>query len=258
MMRRWLDAGLLWPSVLTLIILPALVGLGTWQWNRLVWKQDLIAKLEARVKAEPVSYTAALAELVKTGDVEYARVKVTGTLDHTQERHVYAPRASSQGWNVFTPLRPEGGFAVYINRGWVPDKLKDPATRPDGQIAGPVTVTGLIRGDEKQTMFAAPNDAKGNKWFQRDTWAMRWGEKGPPPRDQIDLMKAEVYAPFSIDAEAEPVNSGGWPKGGTTEVHLPNSHLQYVVTWYGLALTLIGVFAVYAHQRLAAAKSGGA
>jgi surfeit locus 1 family protein len=256
MLRRWLDAGLLWPLLVTLITLPVLVGLGTWQWQRLTWKQDLIAKLEARVKAEPTSYTASLAEFVKSGDVEYTRVKVTGTFDHGQERHVYAPRSSSQGWNVFTPLRPEGGFPVYVNRGWVPDKLKDPTARAAGQIAGPVSITGLIRADEKQTMFAAPNDAKGNKWFQRDTWAMRWGEKGPPPQDQLDLIKAEPYAPFSVDAEAEPANPGGWPKGGTTEVHLPNSHLQYVVTWYGLAATLLGVFAVYARQRLLAHETG--
>ena len=251
MLARWRAAGLLWPALLTLVTLPVLIGLGTWQWQRLTWKQGLISKLEARVKAEPATYTAALSQVVQTGDVEYLRVRVSGTFDHAEERHVYAPRTSSQGWNVFTLLRPEGGFPVYVNRGWVPDKLKDPAKRLEGQIAGPVTVTGLIRAVEAKSMFAAPNDPAGNRWYLRDTWAMRWGGKAPPPHDQLDLANVPAYAPFSIDAEAEPANPGGWPKGGTTAVNLPNSHLQYVVTWYGLALTLLVIFGVYARQRLA-------
>ena len=102
MLARWRAAGLLWPALLTLVTLPVLIGLGTWQWQRLTWKQGLIAKLEARVKAEPVTYTAALSQVVQTGDVEYLRVRVTGTFDHAEERHLYAPRTSSQGWNVFT------------------------------------------------------------------------------------------------------------------------------------------------------------
>jgi surfeit locus 1 family protein len=79
---------------------------------------------------------------------------------------------------------------------------------------------------------------------------MRWGADGPPPPFQISSEKQQPYAPFSIDADATPANPGGWPKGGTTEIHLPNPHLQYVITWYGMALALIGVFAVFASQRL--------
>jgi surfeit locus 1 family protein len=83
---------------------------------------------------------------------------------------------------------------------------------------------------------------------------MQWGPQGPPSALQFNAEKGQAYAPFSLDADALPPNPGGWPKGGTTEINLPNNHLQYVVTWYGLALTLIAVFAVFARQRLAAVK----
>ena len=251
MLARLRAAGLIWPSLMTLTMLPVLIGLGTWQLHRKAWKEDLIAKLDARVKAEPVSYTAALAEFVKTEDVEYSRVRVTGTFDHSEERHVYAPRESSQGWNVFTLLKPEGGFPVFVNRGWVPSTLKDPAKRAVGQISGPVTITGLVRLDEKKAMFTPVPDFAGNRWYARDTWAMRWGATDEPTPEMLATMRLAAYAPFSIDAEAEPANPGGWPKGGTTEIRLPNSHLQYVVTWYGLAATLLVIFAVFARQRLA-------
>ncbi len=48
---------------------------------------------------------------------------------------------------------------------------------------------------------------------------------------------------------AEPTPPGGWPKGGTTRLQLTNRHLEYALTWYGLAATLIAVFAAYAATR---------
>ncbi len=253
MLARWRSAGLIWPTLMTLVMLPVLLGLGTWQWQRKIWKEDLIAKIDARVTAEPVSYTAALAEFVKTEDVDYKRVRVTGEFDHAEERHLYAPRTTSQGWNVYTLFKPEGGQPpVFVNRGWVPDALKDPAKRPEGQLTGPTALTGIVRLDQQKNAFTPDNDAKANRWYARDTWAMRWGAVGAPPPQQLATMRLQGYAPFSLDAEAEPPNPGGWPKGGTTEVSIPNSHLQYVVTWYGLAATLLAVFAVFARQRLTA------
>lgn len=251
MFARLRAAGLAVPALMTLAMLPVLIGFGTWQWQRMAWKQDLIAKIAGRATAEPQSYIAALSEFVKSGDVEYKRVRVTGTFDHNEERHLYAPTASSQGWHVYTLFKPEGGQPpLFVNRGWVPDTLKDPVKRTEGQVTGLVTVTGLARSDQVRGMFTPVDDGKGNRWFSRDTWAMRWGEAGPPPPDKLALMRLQGYAPFSLDAEAEPANPGGWPKGGTTEIKISNRHLEYVVTWYGFALTLLLVFIVYARQRL--------
>lgn len=252
MYARWRAAGLLWPALLTVMALPIIIALGTWQLHRLAWKQDLIRKLETRIKAEPISYADALSRFVQSGDVEYLRVRLTGTFDYTGERHLYDPRAS-QGWDVYTPLIPAGGQPpIYVNRGWVPDRLKDPATRAGGQVAGPVTITGIVRTDDPPSIFAATNDPKSNQWYSRDTWAMRWNGKAPATPEDAALSGDKPFAPFSIDAEAEPANPGGWPKGGTTEINLPNNHLQYVVTWYGLAITLVVIFWIYARQRLEA------
>ncbi|AGK59282.1 Surfeit locus 1 family protein [Hyphomicrobium denitrificans 1NES1] len=257
MFARWRAAGLILPSLLTLALLPLLIGLGNWQWHRKAWKEDLIAKIDARRTAEPVSYPAALAKYVKDGDVEYLHVRVTGTFDHSHERHLYAPAAETQGWHVYTPLKPEGGLPpVFVNRGWVPDTLKDPSKRPEGQVQGPVAVTGLVRLPEHKGWFTPDNDYGANQWYWRDIDAMRWGAQGPPSPLQFNVENQQAYAPFSIDADATPENPGGWPKGGTTLINLPNSHLQYVVTWYGLAVTLICVFAVFARQRLKALENG--
>lgn len=251
MLARWRAAGLILPALFTFVTLLVLLALGTWQWQRMTWKEGLISKIEARRTAEPIPYVEALSKFVQSGDVAYTRVRVTGTFDHAQERHLYAPTRQAQGWNVYTLFQPEGGLPpVYVNRGWVLDTLKDPATRQAGQVTGPQTVTGLIRLPETRGYFTPENDIAGNRWYLRDPDAMRWDGKAPPTAEQLALSSIKPSAPFTIDAEAEPANPGGWPKGGTTEIHLPNNHLQYVVTWYGLALTLLGVFAGYARQRL--------
>ncbi len=253
MLARWRAAGLIIPTVMTLAMLPVLIGLGTWQWQRKAWKEDLIATIEARTTAEPVPYRDAIARSSSPDAITYLRTTVTGAFDHGEERHVYAPRTQGSGWNIYTLFRPVDDLPpLFINRGWVPERLKDPATRVGGQVPPPVTIIGLARLPEVKSAFTPDNDLKGNRWYSRDTDAMRWGAAGPPSPEQLATMRLALYAPFSIDAEAKPETPGGWPRGGTTIVRLANSHLQYAVTWFGLALTLLGVFVVFARQRLAA------
>ena len=257
MFARWRAAGLIFPGLMTIALLPVLIALGNWQWHRKEWKEGLIARIETRRNAEPVSYPAVLSEYVKSGDVEYTHMRVTGTFDYGRERHVYDPKDTSQGWDIYTLLIPQGGLPpIFVNRGWVPDALKDPSKRTEGQVPGMVTVTGLVRLPPQKTWFLPENDFAGNRLYWRDLDAMQWGPQGPPSELQFNAEKGQAFAPFSLDADASPPNPGGWPKGGTTEINLPNNHLQYVVTWYGLALTLIGVFVVFARQRLAALRDG--
>jgi surfeit locus 1 family protein len=247
---RWRRAGLLIPTVMTLVMLPVLIALGNWQLQRMYWKEDLIARLAAARTAEPVSLNEVWDRYRKGENIEYTRVRVTGTFDHGSERHLYAPTTQSQGWNVFTVLNGREG-AIYVNRGWVPDKLKDPATRAEGQLAGPVTVTGLARLPEVKGAFAAQDDAKGNRWFHRDPAEFFWNGKTPEHRRIIEeTARFKMVAPFSIDAEPEPANPGGWPKASSTEIRVANRHLEYVVTWWGLSATLVVVFFLFARKRL--------
>jgi surfeit locus 1 family protein len=255
MFARWRAAGLVVPGLLTLAMLPVLIGLGNWQWHRKAWKEALISRIETRRNAEPLSYPAVLSEYVRSGDVEYMHMRLTGRFDYAREYHVYNPTQQSQGWNIYTLLTPEAGLPpIFVNRGWVPDALKDVSKRAAGQLPGLVTVTGLVRLSQPKPAFAPDNDYQGNRWFWPDLAAMQWGPQGPPSALQFNAEKGQAYAPFSLDADASPANPGGWPRGGTTEINLPNNHLQYVVTWYGLALTLIAVFIVFARQRLSAVE----
>jgi surfeit locus 1 family protein len=245
-------AGLFLPAAFALAALAVLVSLGTWQLNRKVWKDGLLAAIAARQVAVPVPLPEALAAYQRApADADYVRVRLRGTFDHAEERHVYAPRNAGPGWHVYTLFKPApGGPPLFVNRGWVAEAVKDPALRAAGQVSSVVEVTGIVRLPEVKATFTPDNDFKTNRWYWRDLDGMRWGARGTPDAAALAAMRLQQYAPFFVEADAAPANPGGWPQGGVTYVAISNRHLEYAGTWYGLALTLIGVFAAFAHGRL--------
>jgi surfeit locus 1 family protein len=219
--------------------LAILIGLGTWQMQRRDWKLGLIDRIEHRAHDEPISLTMARDLWLREHDVEYYRVLLVGRFLHDQERHLYTVEQGRAGWRVVTPLVTSGGDVVLVDRGFVPDELKEPSTRPAGQIADTVEVIGLARAPGAPNWFTPENDPVRNRWFWRDVS----GLAASLPADQ-----AARVAPFMVEAEAEPV-PGGWPRGGVTRLVLSNRHLEYALTWYGLALTLAVVAVFFARGR---------
>ncbi|MGH6825529.1 SURF1 family protein [Methyloceanibacter sp.] len=235
--------GLLLLSACSAAALAVLIGLGLWQLQRLQWKEGLIAQIEARVKAEPVSLKEAVARAGAGEDVSYLRVRTEGLFDNAKERYLFAVSDGTPGWHVIAPLRTADGEVVLVDRGFVPDALKDPAARPQGEPRGAVLVTALARPAEPQGLFVPDNEVERNHWFWRDLKAMTRSMLGGD---------AKEVAPFFLEAEKSDV-PGGWPRGGETRLDLPNNHLQYALTWFALALCLVVIYVVYVRTRLKAA-----
>ncbi len=218
------------------LALALLVGLGVWQLQRLAWKEGLIAQIEDRAAQEPVTLDQALALSDELGDLSYLPVRVEGRFRNDKERYLYAiARDGKPGWHVVAPLETADERTVLIDRGFVPEQYRDPSTRRAGQFQDIVTVTGLIRMSESPRLFVPDNDPGQNQWFSRN----------------LDEMAASMYpernvrvVPFFLEAVDSDI-PGGWPKGGQTRLELPNNHLQYALTWFGLALCLVGVYGVY-------------
>lgn len=223
------------------IALVILLSLGTWQVSRLQWKQDLLAEIEARRQAPPATRAEVETAIAAGTDIDYLPATVSGTFDHADEQYFFATDEGAVGYHVYTPLTLADGRVVFVNRGFVPDALKDPARRAEGQAAGPVTITGLARARlaAKPSWVVPDNEPAKKLYFWKDLDAMA-AEAGIPTGRLV---------PFFVDADATP-NPGGWPKGGVTQLDLPNNHLSYAVTWYGLAAVLI-VVSVLAFRRKA-------
>ncbi len=220
-------------GVAFLVALAILLSLGTWQARRLVWKEALIAEIEARRHAAPTPLVEIDAMALQGGDVDYRTTTATGLFQHDKERHFFATHDGQSGFYVYTPLQLDDGRFLFVNRGFVPYERKEPGTRLAGQIAaGPVTVNGLARAKlpEKPSSLVPDNDPAKNIFYWKDLDAMA---------ATVDLP-ADKVLPFFVDADATP-NPGGLPIGAVTQVDLPNNHLQYAVTWYGLAAALTAV-----------------
>lgn len=223
--------------VLGLVALVILVSLGSWQVERLAWKNGIVETIEARTVALPV----AIGELPTGEALDYRRVMVTGRFVHTGERYFLSTFKGEAGWNVLTPLLIEGTKqAVFVNRGFVPYALKLPADRPAGQVEGPVTIEGLARvaPTEKPGSFLPDNEPASNTFFWKNIDEMSAG---------LDLPAGTQILPFIVDAGAG-VTPGGYPVGGVTVVEVTNNHLQYAVTWFGLAAVLAVMMVIFGVQ----------
>lgn len=213
-----------------------LIALGTWQVQRLHWKEALIATIEARVKASPMPL-ADLAAAARAGeDIDYVPVTASGVLLNDKEQFFFATHDGKSGWYVYTPLRLPDRRVVLVNRGFIPYEQKDPSTRPGSQPSGTVHVTGLARPklDGKPSSMVPDNDPAKNIFYWKDLAAMA---------ANAGLQSSEVE-PFFVDAIKGP-DANALPVGGVTIIDLPNSHLQYAITWYGLAAALVGVLAAW-------------
>ena len=239
---------LLLPTIMVAMALPILIGLGMWQLDRLRWKEGLLTAIAERAEAPAIPIDNALEQAAGHmpggwSELEYRHVSMRGRYLNDKEMYLYVPdRRLGAGVHVYTPFvlaNPQA--TLIVNRGFVPDHLKDPASRAQGQIEGETEVRGLIRLPGQHGRFVPDNDPKANLWFWRDFNGML--DAAFP----AGTRPSEVIALF-VDAEGSA--PGGWPKGGVTELKLSNRHLEYALTWFGLAAALIAIFAVYAAQRL--------
>lgn len=222
-------------AILGLGLFGTLLGLGNWQVQRLHWKESLLQEIADRRALPPVPLSDILARLAKGEQVDYVPVTVTGTFDHAKERHFLATLNGDPGYHVYTPMTLTDGPVLFVNRGFVPMEKADPATRQDGNPQGAVTITGLSRDRlaAKPSSLVPDNDLAKNIFFWKDLDAMAKSTGYDPSR----------VLPLFIDADATP-NPGGSPVGAVTIFDLPNNHLQYAITWYGLAAALVLVAGV--------------
>jgi surfeit locus 1 family protein len=236
-------SGVAVPTILTLAVLAALIGLGNWQLDRKAWKEGLIDTLSQRFSAPPSDLAPPQRwSNLSPAEDEYRRVRFAAEFVPGEEALIFTsgsafrPDVSGPGYWVFAPARLAGGGVVVVNRGFVPEGRQDPATRAAGEVGALVAMVGVMRWPEAPGWFTPAADTGRNLWFVRDQLAIaaarHWGE----------------VAPFFIELES-PQPPGGLPRAGPLTVNLANDHLQYAITWFGLAAVLAIAFAFWARSR---------
>lgn len=224
-----------WPTVTTVLMLIALLGLGTWQVQRYSWKADLLDKLATRSEANAIALPSGLSV---SEDLEFQRVTLTGTYLHEREFHLFGRSLrGNPGVHVLTPLRrADGNGYVLVNRGWVPFDKRSAKDRSAGQVESEVTFEGIVRLARGPGTFTPDNDPVKNDWFFVEPAAM------------AKLAGLEALPDYYVLSGEKDV-PGGYPVSHQWRLDVPNNHAEYAITWYLMALVLIGIYIVYHRQK---------
>ena len=224
-----------WSTLSTFAVLIVLLLLGTWQLNRLAWKEDVIERLESRLSATPIMLPTASLD---PEQFEFRRVSVTGEFLHDLEFFLLnRVRNGVVGGHIITPLRRmEDTRLILVDRGWVPFDRRDPASRPEGQVSGVITIDAIVRTTPDRGWFVPGNRSAMNEWYFMDPAAMA--------RSAGIVVPEKYYL-----AVVEYATPGDYPVGRGAQLFIRNDHLGYAITWYALAVVLLIVYAAHAWKR---------
>jgi surfeit locus 1 family protein len=222
-------------TVATLAALTVLIGLGIWQLQRRAEKHALLDQIAARANAAP----APVEILFATGDyAAFRSATATGVFDHAKESYVYAPRADDgstrPGFKVLTPFNLASGGTILVDRGWVAESEKQPATRAKGQVKGEHEVAGTLRPPAVPGTFTPPPDFSRRTFYVRDAPAIAKAAG-------ITLLRPLILeATTRVDGGPEPLPS---------QINIPDNHLNYALTWFSLGLVLTVIYLRYHYDR---------
>lgn len=212
---------LFWPLFFGILGTVVLVSLGTWQVQRMAWKADVIAEINARIASDPV----ALPDPIDLERDKYLPVAVTGTITEEEIHLLASTRDAGAVYRLVSAFETEGGRRIMIDRGWIKTADKD-ASRP----AHAVDVIGNLHWPDERDSFTPANDVDSNIWFARDVDQMAEVLNTEPVLLIVrqDSDKGAIATPLPVDTAA-----------------LPNNHLEYVLTWYGLAIVWVAMTLYY-------------
>jgi surfeit locus 1 family protein len=222
-------------TILAVLMLAVLLGLGFWQLERLRWKLALISEMTRNMHSAPISMRRAMA--IGLAQSQYRRVLLSGRYINSREAYIFATDPEGAPvYHVWTPIVLDGGGVMIVDRGIVPLALRDPRTRPAGELQGEQRVAGVLRNPDGNGPFTPAPQLAQRIWYARDL-------AGIAAAEHLVLL-----APAIVEADATPI-AGGWPRGGQTVVSLPNDHLQYAITWFLMAAGLLVVYLLYHRSR---------
>ena len=213
------------PFVAFVIALLILLSLSLWQVKRLVWKTNLIEQRVSNFEGEPKN----LYDIRKPNENEFKKVFIEGKLLNNFEFFMPAlSKNGNNGFHIIVPMEIEKKKLILFDTGWVPLFKKEKNKRLNNLIKEKKIFTAVIRLPGRKGYFQPDNDNVKNFWFFVE----------PELMEETISMKLENK--FYLEASDDGPN--GYPLGNQTRIYLRNNHLQYAITWFLIALSLVGVF----------------
>jgi surfeit locus 1 family protein len=213
------------PLVSFVIALLILLSLSLWQVKRLVWKTNLIEQRVSNFEGEPKN----LFDIKKPNENEFKKVFIEGQLLNNLEFFMPAlSKNGNNGFHIIVPMEVEKKKLILFDTGWVPLAKKEKNKRLNNLIKEKKIFTAVIRLPGRKGYFQPDNDNIKNFWFFVE------------PKLMEETISMKLENKFYLEAVDNGPN--GFPLGNQTRIYLRNNHLQYAITWFLIALSLIGVF----------------
>lgn len=227
-----------WPVLLAAAAgLVILLGLGTWQVQRLAWKEALLAQLAANAAAAPVDLATAAARAAEGGNAEFLKLQFRATYLPDRSMALISTFDRGPGWTIITPAITGDGRLVLVDRGRVPAGRQTDVPPP----AGEVELTGILRRHNGHRGYFDPdNDPASATWYWWDVPAMIAAAK---PAADVEAV------PFVVQLVRVPGDTT-LPQPDEPRATLRNNHLGYAITWFGLAAALVVVTAAYLRTQM--------
>ena len=241
-------AGVFWLTLASCLLFALLVALGLWQLQRLRWKEELLAKVEAARTAPPQPLGEVLRRLKAGQDVDFVRVK-GGCAEQLPDRpaYLYALRNGAPAWRAVSACVLEAApySGVLVDRGFVSGGT-DTAPPERLVLAQPNGLTGILRRPDGAPPQGVERDSEtGRQVFGRHPEALA---------RMATLVGLDRPAPYMLLVERETP-----PQAALTPAALPpqisNRHLGYAITWFGLAAALALVYAAVVLRLLGQRRS---
>ena len=233
---------LFWPTAFTIPAIIILLLRGSWQLSRLGDKTTLLAQFDERSKAPALSLDALSAT---PSAHQFQRVQLQGSYLHDSEIYLTGRTyEGNAGFHVVTPFviaSSDGGEnnsnVVLINRGWVSEAYRPRETREFSLFKGEIDLIGILRMPGRKGYFVPENEPDRGFWFtlKPDEIAAHLGRDDIEVSYYVDLIRRSEKITLPIAAEVN--------------IDVRNSHFNYALTWFGLAIALFGVYLAYHHEQ---------
>ena len=192
-----------------------LIALGVWQFGKVQWKNEVIAEAEQRLVAPP---RALPGDLDPKRD-DYMRVTAQGRFLNDDESYFLTSfPVQGPGFNIITPFETEDGRRILVDRGYVPQSLRNPAERTDTRIDGPTEVTGVLRWPDDTSSWTLDHDPAKREFYSREVEKLA----AFMGTDEVMILASET-------------DGSGWPRGSAAQVNIRNQHLPYAIQWFAIA-----------------------
>jgi len=230
----------LWPTVVALIMIAIMIGLGTWQVHRLAWKTGLLATIAARMNGEPIPLPAAISD---PASWTFRRVTVSGHFAADKALWLYGRTYDGKaGIHLLVPLIRQDGDAILVDRGFIPFDHGSTLAAFEPALNDAVDIDGIVRQPEPGGLFVPSNQPDRNIWYSVDT---------PSMSKQLDMPLAPVYIAEKPGDHPHAGVQFDWPvaTGGTEGTGIPNDHRSYAIFWYSMAVVLAGIYVISSVSR---------